>query len=43
LRLFLILGQSFVRHCCTARASCSRATRRGFWGENPRSCKILRM
>lgn len=35
---FLIRGQSSVRHRSTASGSCSRATRRGFWGEKPRSC-----
>lgn len=37
---FLIRGQSFLRHRSTAWASCSRATRCGFWGVNPRSCRM---
>ena len=40
---FLIRGQSRRRHRSTASASCSRATRRGFCGEKPRSCKMRRM
>ena len=40
---FLIRGQSRYRQRSTASASCSLATRRGFWGEKPRSCKIRRM
>jgi hypothetical protein len=42
-RFFLMRGQSLLRHCSTAWASCSLATRRGFWGENPRSCSTRRM
>jgi len=37
---FLIRGQSFLRHRSTASAFCSRATRRGFCGLYPRSCKM---
>ena len=37
---FLIRGQSFLSHRSTASASCSRATRRSFWGVYPRSCKM---
>ena len=37
---FLMRGQSSFRHRSTARRSCSRATSRGFWGLNPKSCKI---
>ena len=40
---FLIRGQSRRRQRSTASASCSRATRLGFCGEKPRSCKIRRM
>ncbi len=36
-------GQSRRRHRSTAAESCSRATRRGFCGEKPRSCKIRRI
>jgi len=39
-RFFLIRGQSFLSHRSTASASCSRATRRSFWGVYPRSCKM---
>jgi len=35
---FLMRGQSCSRQRSTAWASCSRATRLGFWGLNPRSC-----
>ncbi len=38
--LFLIRGQSCLRHRSTAAASCSRATRSGFCGVKPRSCKM---
>lgn len=37
---FLLRGQSLFRHRWTAWASCSRATRRGFWGLYPRLCKM---
>jgi hypothetical protein len=40
---FLTRGQSCRRHCSTASGSCSRATRRGFWGEKPRSCSTRPM
>jgi len=40
---FLMRGQSCRRQRSTAAASCSRATRRGFCGEKPRSCKMRRM
>jgi hypothetical protein len=40
---FLIRGQSCRRHRSTACESCSRATRRGFWGEKPRSCSTRPM
>src|SRR5690606_8864061 len=38
--LFLIRGQSFFRQRSTAAASCSRATRCGFWGVKPSSCRM---
>jgi hypothetical protein len=38
--LFLIRGQSFLRHRSTAAASCSRATRCGFCGVKPKSCRM---
>ena len=40
---FLIRDQSSCRHRSTASGSCSRATRRGFWGEKPRSCSTRPM